>query len=80
MSNPINRDAVCSALGIPREYAHLDIFKALVSNGFLPAPLDSTYETYDITAVQAKVASASSIQAAAVRIATQHRGGQKAVF
>lgn len=80
MSNPINRDAVCSALGVPREYAHVDILKALVANNFLPAPLDAAYETFDITAIAGKVGSAASIQAAAVRIANQHRGGQRAVF
>lgn len=80
MSNPINRLAVCTALGIAPEYGNTDILKALVANNFLPAPLDSAFETFDITAIQAKVGTAAAIQAAAIKIANQHRGGQKAVF
>ena len=80
MSNPINRTAVASALGITPDHINIDIFKRLVAGGFLPAPLDANYETFDLTAVQAKIVSATSIVTAAGKFATEHRGGPKAVF
>lgn len=80
MSNPINRLAAGNALGIAPDHQSTDIFKRLVSAGFLPAPLDSLYDSWDITAVQAKVGVAASIASAAQKFATEHRGGTKAVF
>jgi hypothetical protein len=80
MPNPINRVAVCSALGLAPDQCNADVFKQLVKGGFLPAPLDAAYDTFDLTAVQAKIGSAASIVAAAGKIVTEHRGGQKAIF
>ena len=80
MSNPINRLAVCSALGISPDYATTDVFKRLVSSGLLPAPLDAGYDTFDLTAIQGKVASAASVAKFAGKVVTEHRGGQKAVI
>lgn len=80
MSNPINRLCVGRALGIPGDHHTTDIFKRLVASGFLPAPLDSSYDSWDLTAVAAVVGSGSTIVSAAKKFATEHRGGPKAIF
>jgi hypothetical protein len=57
-----------------------DIFKRLVAANLLPAPLDAGYDSFDLSAVQAKVGSAASIVSFARKVATEHRGGSKAVI
>jgi hypothetical protein len=79
MSNPINRMAVCSALGIDPDYATTDMFKRLVASGLLPAPIDANYDNFDLTAIQGKIATAASIVAFSRKVAAEHRGGPKAV-
>ncbi len=80
MSNPLSRAAVGRALGIAPDHQTADIFKRLVASSFLPAPLDTTYDNFDLTAIQGKVATAAQIVAAAAKIAAEHRGGPAAVF
>jgi hypothetical protein len=80
MSNPINRQAVGDALGLDADHRTTDIFKRLVAANLLPAPLDAGYDSFDLSAVQAKVGSAASIVSFARKVATEHRGGSKAVI
>ena len=80
MSNPINRAAVGAALGIAPDHQSDSVFRALVANGFLPAPLDASYDSWDISAVNGVTGTAASIQAAARKIATSHRSGKPAQF
>ena len=80
MSNPINRQAVADALGIDLDHRNADVFKRLVAAGMLPAPLDANYDSFDLTAVQAKLATASAIVSFARKVVTEHRGGSKAVI
>jgi hypothetical protein len=80
MSNPINRQAVGDALGLDADHRTTDVFKRLVAAGLLPAPLDAAYDSFDLSAVQGKVASAASVVSFARKVVTEHRGGAKAVL
>ena len=80
MINPINRTAVGMSLGIDPDHRTADVFKRLVAVGLLPAPLDAYYDSFDLTAIQAVVASAPAIVAHARKVSTEQRGGIKAVI
>lgn len=80
MSNPINRQAVGDALGLDADHRTFDVFKRLVAVSLLPAPLDAGYDQFDLSAVQAKIASAASIVNFARKVTAEHRGGSKAVI
>jgi hypothetical protein len=79
MSNPINRQAVGDAFGLDADHRTADVFKRLVTANLLPAPLDANYDQFDLAAVQGKLAGAASAVAFARKVATEHRGGAKAV-
>jgi hypothetical protein len=79
MSNPINRLAVCSAFGLAGDHCTTDVFKRLVAAGLLPAPLDASYDAFDLSAVQALLGGAASTVSLARKVVTEHRGGSKAV-
>lgn len=79
MSNPINRQAVGDAFGLDADHRTTDVFKRLVSAGLIPAPLDASYDQFDLTAVQGKLAGAASTVALARKVVAEHRGGPKAV-
>lgn len=79
MSNPINRQAVADALGLDGDHRTIDVFKRMVAANLLPAPLDANYDSFDLTAIQGKVATAPSIVGYARKVVAEHRGGAKAV-
>lgn len=79
MSNPISRRAVGDAFGLDADHRTADVFKRLVAAGLLPAPLDANYDQFDLAAVQGKLGGAAATVALARKVATEHRGGPRAV-